>query len=136
MSIARPVQGYKGLVETCRQRADELAISRLEIDRLAGLPTGYSGKLLGRDGSGPKAKRLWPIGLEAMLGVLGLQILLIEDPAATARTLALREPVDRRQQRFGNCCRISATLLPAPQTNSPPNLTIVAKHPGRGSKYA
>src|SRR5471032_2315139 len=34
--IARPVTGYKGLVETCRQRANELALSRLEIDRLAG----------------------------------------------------------------------------------------------------
>jgi hypothetical protein len=46
MCIARPIPGYKGLVETCRQRADELAISRLELDRLAGLPSGCSSKLL------------------------------------------------------------------------------------------
>jgi hypothetical protein len=127
MSIARPVQGYKGLVETCRARADELSISRLEIDRLAGLPTGYAAKLLGKDGAGPKKKRMWPIGLESMLGVLGLQIVLIEDPAATARTLALREPVDRSQQRFGNVCRISG-LLEKP--SQPPLLTIVAKRRG------
>jgi hypothetical protein len=47
-----------------------------------------------------------------MLGVLGLKILLIEDDAPTARTLALRTPVDRANQRFGNVCRISAKLLP------------------------
>jgi hypothetical protein len=135
MSIARPIAGYRGLVETCRQRAEDLALSRLEIDRLAGLPTGYSSKLLGRDGAGPKKKRLWPIGLESMLGVLGLKILIIEDEAATARTLALREPVDVRQQRFGNVCRISAKLLPAPQTNNPPKLTIVPTALKRGGKY-
>jgi hypothetical protein len=135
MTIARPVQGYKGLVETCRQRAEELAISRLELDRLAGLPSGYAAKLLGRDGAGPQKKRLWPIGLESMLGVLGLKILIIEDEAATARTLALREPVDVRQQRFGNVCRISAKLLPAPQTNNPRKLTIVPTALKRGGKY-
>jgi hypothetical protein len=50
---------------------------------------------------------MWPIGLEAMLGTLGLNVLLIDDEAATARTLALREPVDRAQQRFGNVQRAS-----------------------------
>jgi hypothetical protein len=45
---------------------------------------------------------MWPVSLEAMLGTLGLKILLIEDDAATARTLALRTPVETRNQRFGN----------------------------------
>jgi len=100
------------LVETCRARAEELAISRLELDRLAGLPAGYSGKLLGRDGGGPRQKRMWPAGLEAMIGALGLKILLIEDEAATARTLAQRERVDCSNQRFGN------------RNNSKPSLKI------------
>jgi len=60
MNIARPVTGYQGLVETCRARADELAISRLELDRLAGLPAGYSGKLLGNPDKARKPKRMWP----------------------------------------------------------------------------
>jgi hypothetical protein len=137
MSIARPIAGYRGLVETCRQRAEDLALSRLEIDRLAGLPVGYSGKLLGRDGAGLKPKRMWPIGLESMLGVLGLKILIIEDEAATARTLALRTPVDVRQQRFGNVCRISAKLLAPPsQPAQPPVLTIVPERQARGGKYS
>lgn len=111
-NLGRMIGDYRGLVETCRQRADELALSRLELDRLAGLPAGYSGKLLGKGGSEPR--RMWPIGLEAMLGTLGLKILLIEDEAATARTLALREPVNRTQQRFGTVCRLSAKLLEKP----------------------
>jgi hypothetical protein len=86
---------------------------------------------------GRKNKKMWPIALESMLGVLGLKILLIEDEVATARTLALRIPVDRANQRFGNVCRISATLLPPPsQPASPPLLTVVsAKRSARHGKY-
>jgi hypothetical protein len=106
-------------------------LSRLEIDRLSGLPSGYAAKLLGKDGTGGRKKL---VALESMLGVLGLKILLIEDDAATARTLALRTPVDRANQRFGNVCRISATLLEKPsQSASPPRLTVVSKR--RGGKY-
>jgi hypothetical protein len=125
MCIARPIPGYKGLVETCRQRADELAISRLELDRLAGLPSGCSSKLLGKDGAGKKQKRMWPIGLEAMLGTLGLKVLLLEDEAATARTLALRTPVDSRQQRFYSKLPLSiegsaSVKIAAPKDKPPP----------------
>src|ERR1700732_2545866 len=120
-TLGRVITDYKTLVEICRQRADELEISRLEIDRLGGLPAGYAGKLLGKDGAAPgrKHKKMWPVALESMLGVLGLKILLIEDDAATARTLALRTPVDRANQRFGNVCRI-ATLLEKPSQPTPP----------------
>ena len=135
-NLGRMISDYRGLIETCRQRADELGISRLEIDRIGGLPSGYAGKLLGMDGGGPRQKRMWPVALESMLGVLGLQILLIEDSAAAARTLALQTPVDSRQQRFGNVCRISATLLPpASQPAFPPQLTVVCKRSARGGKY-
>jgi hypothetical protein len=136
--LGRLISDYRTLVETCRARADELGISRLEIDRLGGPPVGYAGKLLGKDGGAPgrKHKKMWPIALESMLGVLGLKILLIEDDAATARTLALRTPVDRANQRFGNVCRISAKLLPPPsQPGSPPVLTVVTDKRRRGSKY-
>lgn len=102
---------------------------------------GTAGRICGktaRQGSrraGRKNKKMWPIALESMLGVLGLKILLIEDDAATARTLALRTPVDRADQRFGNMCLISAMLLPKPsQPRSPPLLTVVAAK-RRGSKY-
>jgi len=85
--------------------------------------------------SGPRQKKTWPVSLGSMLGVLGLKILLIEDDAATARTLALRTRVERNQQRFRNVCRTSATMLPPPQTDGPPTLTIVQGGRRRGSKY-
>jgi hypothetical protein len=144
--LGRLIGDYRGLVETCRARAEELEISRLEIDRLGGLPQGYSGKILGKDGAGPgrKHKKMWPVALESMLGVLGLKILLIEDDAATARTLALRKPVDRANQRFGNICRISTKLLPKPaqpasrvkEPASRAHLRVVQGKQRRGSKHA
>jgi hypothetical protein len=134
MSIARPVQGYRGLVETCRARAEELALSRHELDRLAGLPQGYCGKLLGNADTAKAPKRMWPIALESVLGALGLKIIVIEDETAAARTLALREPVDRANQRFGNVSRLSAKLLPP--RSEPPALSIVQGGRKRGGgKY-
>jgi hypothetical protein len=134
--LGRLIGDYRGMVETCRQRSDELSISRLELDRLAGLPPGYSGHLLGKGfDKGKKQKRMWPAGLESMLGVLGLKILLIEDEAATARTLSLRTPVDRKNQRPGNVSRLTAPLpASAAQLARPPSLTIVGGK-SRGGKY-
>ncbi len=128
MNIARPVTGYQGLVETCRARADELAISRLELDRLAGLPAGYSGKLLGNPDKARKPKRMWPGSLESILGALGLQIIVIEDHVASSRTLSRRSPVDQRNQRFGNNCN-SPKRLPPPQQQQQPIATPQTKPP-------
>jgi hypothetical protein len=116
-AVGQSFTHYSTLIETCRIRCDELALSRAELDRLSGLPEGYSAKLLGRDGCGQRQKRAWPISLEALLGALGLKVILIIDEQATARTLARREkPVNRSQQRFGNVSRISAApALPPPE---------------------
>ena len=118
--LGRTFTDYRTLVETCRARAVELQLSRAEIDRLAGFADGYAGKLLckrsAEDVGYPRrknSKKMWPVALEAMLGVLGLKILLIEDEAAAARTRALREPVDRSQQRFGNVSRLTPKHPPA-----------------------
>jgi hypothetical protein len=119
---------------------DELAISRLETDRLAGLPAGYSGKLLGKGSGVPKQKRMWRASLEAILGTLGLQI-IIKEYAATSRTLSRREPVDQVNQRFDNKCNSAkpvpkfAALL---QDKTPPasraHLRVI-QGKRRGSKY-
>jgi hypothetical protein len=138
MCIARPVTGYQGLVETCRQRATELALSRLEIDRLAGLPSGYSAKLLGKDDGVPRKKRMWPASLEAILGTLGLQIIIIEDHAATSRTLSRRVPVDQCNQRFDNKCNSPKLLAPPPPDKALPESRAhlrVIQSKRRGSKY-
>lgn len=111
-ALGRIVSDYRGLVEVCQQRAVELDVSRLEIDRLAGWIEGYSSKLLG-NGNSKREKRLWPIGFELMLSVLGLKILIIEDESSTKRTLSLRTPVKASHQRFGNTSNV-AKLISAP----------------------
>jgi hypothetical protein len=141
-TLGRTFTDYRTLVETCRARAAELGLSRVEIDRLAGLPAGYSGKVLGKkavDDVGlpqkKSSKKMWPVALESMLGVLGLKILLIEDDAATARTLALREPVAANQQRCGSKHWRSPDFVPKAITG-PPMLSIVSsKRTARGGKY-
>jgi hypothetical protein len=144
MCIARPVVGYKGLIEACRQRANELSISRLEIDRLSGLPAGYAAKLLGKDGGAVKAKRMWPASLEAILGTLGLQIIVIEDHAATSKTLSRRVPVDHSNQRLDNKCNSKTVPKLAPPAavpaQEPAPIVLraslrVVQTKRRGSKY-
>jgi hypothetical protein len=108
--LGRIISSHRGLVEACQQRAIDLEISRAELDRLAGWTDGYSAKLLG-NGNSVRPKRLWPTGLELMLGVLGLKILLIEDETATAKTLSKRVPVVSSHQRFGNRSNLQITDL-------------------------
>lgn len=136
-ALGRLFRDYRTLIEICRARAAELELSRLEIDRLSKLPDGYSAKILGKEENAKDAKRIWPKGLGAMLDTLGLQIILIEDDVAKARTLALRTPVDRANQRFGNVSRLTPKLLAPPTALSvgPPSLTIVNGSQKRGGKY-
>jgi hypothetical protein len=96
-TLGRVINDYESLIEVCRQRAAELAISREGIDLLSGCAPGLAGKILGHR----QAKKLGPTTLKPILQVLGLKLLVIEDDHETALTLAVREPVHARQQRFG-----------------------------------
>jgi hypothetical protein len=44
-AFARFIPDYPALIDTFRDRSEELEIARLELDRIAGLTDGYSGKL-------------------------------------------------------------------------------------------
>jgi hypothetical protein len=131
--LGRVVDDYQGLVEVCRQRAAELAISRSGIDEVSGLPNGMAGKILGDR----QVKKMGPLTLGPLLQTLGLKMLIIEDAAATAKTLARRTPVQASQQRFGESHWRNTPKLPAPsQPAGPPSLTIVRNGPKRGvTKY-
>jgi hypothetical protein len=136
-SIARPVLGHGGLVETCRQRAIELSLSRAEIDRISGLAPGYSAKILGPDDAIPRKKRMWPQSLELILETLGLAIIIIENPAAAARTISRRVPVQSHQQRFENKCNALPQLAPPLKEPAPASRSHLRVIQGkrRGSKY-
>jgi hypothetical protein len=82
---------------------------------------------------------MWPASLEAILGTLGLQIIIIEDHAATSRTLSRRIPVDLAQQRFDNKCNSKAVPQLAPPQKEPTAASRahlrVVQSKRRGSKY-
>jgi hypothetical protein len=132
-TLGRVVNDYESLIEICRQRADELALSREGIDVLSGCAPGLAGKILGHR----QAKKLGPTTLKPILQALGLKLLVIEDDHETSLTLSVREPVKSSQQRMNNTSRLTPKLLPAPQQpNGRPVLTIVRDRQKRGvTKY-
>lgn len=96
--FVRVCADYADFISGLRDRAVEMKISREDIDEVAGLCDGYAGKLL----STQPRKILGPISMGPTLGALGLRLMLVEDTAAAARTIARRVPVDASNQRFGN----------------------------------
>ena len=86
--FARVVYHYPAFIEAIRDRTVDLQISRLEIDRISGLPQGFSGKALSRN----PVKRIGLRSLGPLLETLGLILMIVEDPAARDRTLARRAP--------------------------------------------
>jgi hypothetical protein len=106
------------------------------------MPTaGNVDKVPGPSAGVPRKKRMWPASLEAILGTLGLQIIIIEDHAATSRTLSRRVPVDHYNQRFDNKCNFKPVpKLAAPSQNEAPPVSRahlrVVQGKRRGSKYA
>jgi hypothetical protein len=84
--VGRLIASYDDFISVCRDRADELEMSRLEIDHISGLSTGYASILLMKT---PR-KNFGPISLPLMLDVLGIRLLVVEDPKLTARTLKRR----------------------------------------------
>jgi hypothetical protein len=89
------IRDYSDLVAALRARANALDVSRGTIDEVAGLPSGYAGKLLALVPS----KTLGRVSLGPVLGALGVMLVLVEDAAALDR---VRDRlVKRRWQRTG-----------------------------------
>lgn len=83
-----------------RDRRDELDLPHLEIDHLGLLATGHTSKILAPNAT----KRLGPVSLDAILGVLALRIGRIEIEEDADLTLLLngrwrkrRRPVFQRK---------------------------------------
>jgi len=81
LSSIRPLAvayDYAGLHQAIRARAAALGYTNETLDEVAGLQSGYSGKLLG-----PKMPRKFgPVSLGAVMGALGLCLVIVEDPSA------------------------------------------------------
>src|SRR5947209_5634308 len=78
---SRLITDYPALIQAFRDRRDELDLSHELIGEIGGLQSGYAGKLLA-----PKPiKNLGPMSFGAMLGALGVALVMVEDLEAAAR---------------------------------------------------
>lgn len=75
------VRNYQEFMDALRARADELGMTRLDIDDRAGLQDGYASKLL----APVPIKSVGPVSLGPVLGAMGLMIVVVEDAEALAR---------------------------------------------------
>lgn len=78
LAIARD---YDQLIAAFRARRDELKVTHLTLDDIAGLQGGYTGKLL----SDPPIRAFGRVSLGPILGALGLAVVLVQDNAALRR---------------------------------------------------
>jgi hypothetical protein len=86
------ISTYDELITALRRRAIALSTRLEAIDDVAGLPTRYTTKLLG------KTKVLGPMSFGAMLGALALKLAVMPDDDALARIrhrLPARDPCGR-----------------------------------------
>src|SRR3954453_22826872 len=78
---SRPITDYAGLIQAFRDRRDELDVGHEVLCEIGGLQSGYVSKLLAPQ----PMKNLGPVSFGALLGGLGLAVIVVEDPAAVAR---------------------------------------------------
>ena len=79
--MTRLIRSLDDLVAAVCARRDELNISHELLDDLAGLQSGYVSKLLAPN----RVKNFGAMSLPAVLGALGVALVLVEDTAATER---------------------------------------------------
>lgn len=68
-------QAYEQLCAAFKARVLQLETNHLAVDVLAGLPVGYTGKLLG----GVPMRTIGRLSLGPLLGALGLKLIVAED---------------------------------------------------------
>jgi hypothetical protein len=98
--ILGTVGSYADLHALLRARCEELQISRLQLDEISGMQSGYSSKVL----SLRPQKRLGTTSLPLILPALGVKLVLMVDEQATA-ALQARNIAPRRESavRSGHC---------------------------------
>jgi len=94
--MTTPIRSMDELIAALRARLIELQLTHSTVDGIAGLQDGYTSKLLA-----PKPiKNLGPVSFEALLGALGVAVVVVEDPEQikrvegrwTKRERPLRQP--------------------------------------------
>ena len=75
------IRTYDDLHQALRARSASLKVARETLDEIAGLGNCYVNKLIGPT----PIKQLGKISLGALLGAMGVMLVLVEDPDALAR---------------------------------------------------
>lgn len=119
MTIAKEITSYDQLIEVCNARVDELQLTRAQLDELASLPENYSSKVLRKK----HYKYLGQCSYPKILFALGLRVFLLEDPVATAKTLAVRTP---RKANYDTSAMRKPKLLTAPADSAGASLPLSA----------
>lgn len=96
MKVLAVIADEADLIAAWRARAEELNVSRAEIDRVAGLPSGYAGKML----CVPPVKYAGPQSFWNVCGALGLAVQLVVDPDAVARFAGRMDQRDSKNARL------------------------------------
>jgi hypothetical protein len=78
LGVVRSADNLRALF---RQRIASLGITFETADTIAGLPAGYTAKLLGPT----PLRRFGPVALEALMSATGIMLIAVEDPDALAR---------------------------------------------------
>lgn len=91
-ALAR-IEHSEALLTALRHRLVELNLTHEVVDHCAGFQNGYCSKLL----SSPPQKRLGHFSLFVLLQVLGLDIVLVENPE---RLESLKNPMHLRRRPF------------------------------------
>jgi hypothetical protein len=108
------VRSWNDLHAALRARAESLNVSRLVLDELSGLQSGYASKLLA---PGP-IRHFGRVSLGAMLGALGLKLVVQEDKEALARVAGRLVRRERNVRRRGQDARPSnVRFWPKADTN-------------------
>jgi hypothetical protein len=81
--VLAQVTDYAGLITALRARVDELNLTFDTLDEVAGLSDRYSSKLL--TPAIKPSRTLGKMSLGAVLGALGLRLIVVEDPVALAK---------------------------------------------------
>jgi hypothetical protein len=97
-SVCAAPSNYEALVDAIDARRKELALSHADLDRIAGVAAGYTGKVLGPS----RTKKIGWLSTFDYLGALGLKIVLVADDEMAKRHAKRGLPRQAHQARPGH----------------------------------
>lgn len=114
--MTTPIRSMPELIAALCARRDELNISHETIDNIAGLQSGYTSKLLAPN----PIKNLGPMSFEALLGALGVAVVVVPDPVSAAL-------VEDRWQKRKRPQKLPPSIPPSIENEVPLKLPVTSR---------